>query len=185
MLNKGTGFPIIGTKMPRISGFYDNSCTNGDGWRSVIFFSGCPHRCYGCQNPETWDYNSGYDIDTETLKNKVLSNMPFIDGVTLSGGEPFQERHLESIIKLVDELKKESLNIWCYTGYKYEDLVNNPEFLSLLSRIDVLIDGKFEKDLYDPNLRFRGSSNQRVIDVKKSLELNRLVLYYKDILESA
>ena len=149
--------------MLNISGFYDNSCTNGEGWRSVIFFSGCPHRCDGCHNPETWAFGSGTDYSVEQLTEMVLKNSDFIDGVTLSGGEPFQEENIEELLILVNNLKSAGLNIWCYTGYKYELLLKNRKFSRLLDKIDVLIDGLYQKDLFDPDLKFRGSSNQRIL----------------------
>lgn len=171
--------------MYRISGFYDNSCTNGEGWRSVIFFSGCPHKCKGCHNPETWDFNSGEDISKEELLHKILNNGSFIDGVTLSGGEPFQERHTWELISLLDTLKHEGLNIWCYTGYLFEDLIQHPLFSVLLNEIDVLIDGPFIEEHFDPELKFRGSTNQRIIDVKASLNSGSVILYYDKVLERA
>ena len=167
--------------MLRISGFYDNSCTNGEGWRSVIFLSGCPHKCKGCHNPETWDFNSGEEVGVEDLTHRVLNNSSFIDGVTLSGGEPFQERYTWELISLIDKLKSENLTIWCYTGYLFEDLRVHPLFSVLLSQIDVLIDGPFIEDQFDPELRFRGSTNQRVINVKQSIENSTIISYYDTI----
>lgn len=151
--------------MLNISGFYDNSCTNGEGWRSVIFLSGCPHRCKGCHNPETWVENSGDDYTPEELIQMVLNNSGFIDGVTLSGGEPFQEKNIDELVILVRNLRAEGLTIWCYTGYLYEDLLEHPVYSTLLKEIDVLVDGPYQKDLFDPDLKFRGSSNQRIIDL--------------------
>lgn len=171
--------------MLKVSGFYDNSCTNGEGWRSVIFFSGCLHRCKGCQNPETWDYNFGDDFPVETLVQKVLYNLPIIDGVTLTGGEPFQEKHIYEVCQLVDRIKAENLDVWCYTGYEFEYLLEHPLFSQLLGKIDVLIDGKFVQEKFDPSLRFRGSSNQRIINVPKSLTSKEVVFMYNSILETA
>lgn len=148
--------------MLQVSGFYDNSCTNGEGWRSVIFFSGCPHHCPGCHNPETWDYSAGEEFSPEELAEKVLSNKDLIDGVTLSGGEPLQERNISDLLILINILKENGLTIWCYTGYRLEELQVTDKFSSLLEQIDVLIDGPFIKDLYDPGLKFRGSSNQNI-----------------------
>lgn len=149
--------------MLNISGFYDNSCTNGDGWRSVIFFSGCPHKCNGCHNPETWEYGSGTDYSVEKLTDLIINNKGFIDGVTLSGGEPFQEDNIEELLILVKNIKSVGLNIWCYTGYTYEYLLTHPKFSTLLKYIDVLVDGLYIKELFDPDLKFRGSSNQKII----------------------
>lgn len=163
--------------MLRISGFYDNNCTNGDGWRSVIFFSGCPHQCPDCQNPDTWDYNAGYDMSVHSLFEHVHYNSPLIDGVTLSGGEPFQERHVDEIIELITQIKSEGLNIWCYTGYTFETLQEHPVFRPMLELIDVLVDGPFDLHKFDPELKFRGSSNQRIIDVQQSLNKKEVVLH--------
>lgn len=153
--------------MLNVSGFYDSSCTNGEGWRSVIFFSGCPHKCKGCHNPETWPTGSGKDYSVDELTHLVLNNYDHIDGVTLSGGEPFQEENIGDLLTLVHNLKIEGLTIWCYTGYLYEDLLEHPLFSVLLNEIDVLIDGPYIEDLFDPNLTFRGSSNQRLIELTK------------------
>lgn len=149
--------------MLNVSGFYDSSCTNGEGWRSVIFFSGCPHRCKGCHNPETWPSGSGKDYSVEELTSMVLKNSSFIDGVTLSGGEPFQEKNIDKLLIFVHNLKEAELTIWCYTGYEYEYLLDHPIYSILLKKIDVLVDGAYKEELFDPNLSFRGSSNQRLI----------------------
>lgn len=95
----------------------------------------------------------------------VLNNSGFIDGVTLSGGEPFQEKNIDELVILVRNLRAEGLTIWCYTGYLYEDLLEHPVYSTLLKEIDVLVDGPYQKDLFDPDLKFRGSSNQRIIDL--------------------
>lgn len=171
--------------MLKISGFYDNSCTNGDGWRSVLFFSGCPHRCPGCHNPETWDFDSGKNYTVEDLTHMILHNDTFIEGVTFSGGEPFQERFIGDLLSLSDNIKRENLSLWCYTGYIFEDLVDHPLFSVLLNEIDVLIDGPYIESEFNPELKFRGSSNQRIIDVKASLKCDEVILYYDHVLERA
>lgn len=152
--------------MLNISGFYDSSCTNGEGWRSVIFFSGCPHGCYGCHNPETWDPISGEPHSVKKLTQMVLANADYIDGVTLSGGEPFQERNIDDLLIFVHNIKSAGLSIWCYTGYIYEDLLKHPLYSKLLKDIDVLIDGPYIEGLFSPDLKFRGSSNQRIMNLK-------------------
>lgn len=171
--------------MFRVSGFYENSCTNGEGWRSVIFFSGCPHRCKGCHNPETWDFSSGEEVSSDELYHRVLNSGGFIEGVTLSGGEPFQERHTWELLSLIDRLKSQGLTVWCYTGYLFEDLNEHPLFSVLLHQIDVLIDGPYIEEEFDPELRFRGSSNQRIIDVKKSITSGAVTEYNSSVLERA
>lgn len=160
----------------RIAGFYENSCTNGEGWRSVLFVGGCPHRCEGCQNPQTWDYNYGEEVkDINIYVDKILKNKKLIDGLTISGGEPFQERNVKPLLELIKALKIENLNIWCYTGYKYEDLVKNSVYRELLSEIDVLVDGPFVKEEFCPNIKFRGSKNQRILDIQNSLKHNKII----------
>lgn len=160
----------------RIAGFYDNSCTNGDGWRSVLFVGGCPHQCKGCHNKNTWNFDYGEKVeDINCYIKRILDNKKLIDGVTLSGGEPFQPRNIKHLIKLTKEVKKHGLNIWCYSGYKFEDLKNNKTFYPLLKELDVLIDGKFQEELFSPQLKFRGSENQRIIDIKKSLKMKEII----------
>ncbi len=163
--------------MVRISGFYENNCTNGDGWRSVIFFAGCPHECHSCQNPHTWDYDHGYDTSVNSLIEQIDYNLPLIDGVTLSGGEPFQERHVEPILKLLDNVKTKGLNVWAYSGYTFEELSKHEKFRPMLEQIDVLVDGQFDKGKFDPDLKFRGSANQRVINVQDSLQHGNVKLH--------
>lgn len=128
----------------------------------MIFFSGCPHRCPGCHNPETWDYSSGEEFSPEELAEKVLVNREFIDGVTLSGGEPLQERYVNDLLILINILKKAGLTIWCYSGYTIEKLREMDAFSPVLEQLDVLIDGPFIRELYDPELKFRGSANQNI-----------------------
>jgi len=160
----------------RIAGFYDNSCTNGEGWRSVIFVSGCPHKCEGCHNPQTWDYEYGEKVDNiDYYIQRILKNKSLIDGITISGGEPFQDRNIDSLLKLVKEVKKSGLDVWCYTGYNFEYLKEHKRFNILLEEIDILIDGKFDKNQFCPNLKFRGSKNQRILNVKESLIRNNII----------
>lgn len=160
----------------RISGFYDNSCTNGEGWRSVLFVGGCPHKCPGCHNPQTWDYEHGEKVDSiDCYIKRILDNRKLIEGITLSGGEPFQERNVEHLVRLSKEVKRHGLNVWCYTGYHFEDILKNENFYPLLKEIDILIDGPFKKELFSPDLKFKGSSNQRIIDISKSLELGKTI----------
>lgn len=160
----------------RITGFYENSCTNGDGWRSVLFVGGCPHRCEGCQNPQTWDFDHGEKVENiDYYIERILENRILIDGVTLSGGEPFQERNINNLIKLVREVKEHGLDVWCYTGYRFEELKGHNKFCLLLQELDVLVDGKFEKQEFCPDLKFKGSKNQRILDVQKSLATKEII----------
>ena len=154
----------------RICGFEQESIVDGDGIRFVVFTQGCPHHCVGCHNPQSHDFNAGTEYDTADIIEMIKSN-PLISGVTLSGGEPFcQSEACLEIAKAVHQMGK---NVWCYTGYELFEVIGNP----LLKEIDVLVDGKFilSKKSYD--LKFRGSSNQRIIDVKESFKQLRPVWY--------
>lgn len=148
-----------------------DSIVDGEGIRSVIWTQGCAHKCKACHNPETHSFTEGYLIDVEIIKSKIKT-LEGQDGITLSGGDPmYQPKQCAEIAKFCHE---ENLNVWCYTGFTYEKLIelskNNSDILEFLNNIDVLIDGKFmiEQKSYDS--KFRGSKNQRVIDVPESLK---------------
>lgn len=149
---------------------------NGDGLRTVLWLSGCEHKCPGCQNPVTWDINDGLDFDDEAKKElfKYLS-FPYISGITFSGGDPLHTKNREEVGALIAEIKQNfpGKTIWLYTGYTFEEIKN----LSFIKQIDVLVDGRFELNLKDTTLRWKGSSNQRVIDVKKTFETGKIVLH--------
>ncbi len=161
----------------RVAGIVRESIVDGPGLRFVIFSQGCPHNCEGCHNPATHSVSGGYDMAVEDIL-KLLDESPIIQGVTFSGGEPFLQPEVFNII--AEEVRDRGLNILCYSGYTFEQLVKRGEsdgnVSSLLEKIDILIDGPFEKDLKDLTLKFRGSSNQRIIDVKSSLEKGNVVL---------
>ena len=154
-----------------LAGFYDESIANGLGWRAVVFVSGCPHHCEGCQNKVAQDFNYGKKFEKDELISKMKENS-ILKGVTLSGGEPLCNENVPEILDFVKTVKKEipNFNIWCYTGYTIEELINrNDEKLNeCLKEIDVLVDGRFVKEKKDPALKFRGSSNQRIIDLNNS-----------------
>ena len=162
----------------KIAGIVEESLVDGPGIRFVIFTQGCPHNCKGCHNPQTHDFNGGKDIKIDEITEMIKSN-PLLKGITLSGGEPFMQAKQLSI--LIDKIKDSNLDIITYTGLKYEDLINNSNyensFMELLIRTDILIDGKFEEDKKDDSLMFRGSSNQRAIDVKLSIQDGKIVEY--------
>ncbi|NLD87133.1 MAG: anaerobic ribonucleoside-triphosphate reductase activating protein [Clostridiales bacterium] len=152
----------------RLAGFVGDSIVDGPGIRAVVFTQGCPHRCEGCHNPESWDFNGGYDMDTEEIFEKICSN-PLCKGVTFSGGEPFcQARELKA---LAERIKEKKLELAIYTGYTFETLMfmGDKDIEGLISLADVIIDGPFIREKRNLNLRFRGSENQRIIDVKKTL----------------
>ncbi len=161
----------------KIAGIVEESIVDGPGIRFVIFTQGCPHKCKGCHNPQTHDFNGGKNIDIDEIVSKINEN-PLLKGITLSGGEPFMQA--KQLSNLVDKVDKK-LDIITYTGYKYEELLEkaNEEnsFMQLLSRTDILIDGRFELESKKENLKYRGSSNQRAIDVKKSLKSGKIIEY--------
>ena len=148
---------------------------NGEGVRVSLFVSGCPHRCKGCFNMELWDYNAGKDMTTGHLCTIIdLCSKPYISGLSLLGGEPLAPENVFTVMNIANIFKQYFPNktIWCYTGYKWEDVKRFP----IMKYIDVLVDGQFVEELKDPRLKFRGSSNQRIIDVKKSLESGNVYL---------
>lgn len=150
----------------RIAGIISESVTDGEGLRYVIFTQGCPHHCFGCHNPKTHSFAGGYEVDTDSLKKEIFEN-PLLAGITFSGGEPFcQPKPLAELAKAVHS---RGLNVWSYTGYTLEALreKNDEDINALLANLDVLVDGKFEMDLKDLTLPFRGSSNQRIIRLKE------------------
>ena len=151
----------------------EDTTVDGPGFRTAIYAAGCPNGCPGCHNPESWDIRRGRRMTTEEILSKVLAD-DFAD-VTFSGGDPMFQ--VEGFTELAQAIKQSSRkNIWCYTGYTFEQLLNNPQQAELLHYIDVLVDGRFRMDLRDESLRFRGSSNQRIIDVQASLEQGQAVL---------
>lgn len=151
---------------------------NGMGLRVVLWVSGCTHRCKNCQNPITWNPDVGLEFD-ESAKQEIYDqlNKDYISGITLSGGDPFFIGNREEILSLIKDIKEKypHKTIWSYTGYEWEDIKD----LEHMKYIDVMLVGKFVNDLKDNNIHWVGSSNQRVIDVKKSLETNSVVLYEK------
>ena len=151
---------------------------NGPGVRVTLFVSGCTHRCQNCFNEETWDFHYGKPFTAETENDLLNALRPaYIRGLTLLGGEPLEHSNQQGLLPFVRRLKKElpEKDIWCYTGYTFERLLDNPKQAELLRYIDVLVDGKFKQALRDESLLFRGSSNQRLIDVKASLKADKVV----------
>lgn len=165
--------------MTNIIGINFESIVDGDGVRVVIFFSGCNHHCKGCHNPETHDFNAGRLFSTELQKQiaEYVRETPFISGVTLSGGDPMYSA--KSIIPFLKELKSLSpaSTIWVYSGFTYEEIVADPSMRELLGMCDVLVDGPFILEQRDITLSYRGSRNQRIIDVQASQKAGEIVLY--------
>lgn len=167
-------------KSIRIAGVVRESIVDGPGFRFVVFCQGCPHGCPGCHNPATHDFEGGYDCDIEKIIAAVDQN-PLLDGVTFSGGEPFCQP--EAFYNLGVELKKRNLNLLAYTGYTYEELISmkDKSVDKLLSILDLLVDGRYVKEERDLTLLFRGSKNQRVIDMALTREKNQVILAEKYI----
>lgn len=163
----------------QIGGFLDNSLVNGDGIRFIIFVSGCLHNCDLCQNEFMQDFNYGDSTSIDDILKKIKSNMPIIKGVTFSGGEPFESS--APLLRLSEQVRSLGLNIWCYSGYTYDELMQSEDSskLRLLKSIDVLIDGKFDKTLKEGASKYTGSSNQRIIDVQKSILENQIIIWRK------
>lgn len=163
-------------KVKLASNLQSDSIVDGDGIRTVIWFQGCKHHCRECQNPETWSFDGGIEFDVEDIKEQI-KNLKYQTGITLSGGDPFfQAPAAAEIAKFAHSI---GLNVWCYTGFTYDEIINaNDEKMELLKNTDVLVDGRFEIENKSLACKFRGSTNQRVIDVKKSLEKGEVVKIY-------
>ena len=159
---------------------------NGEGIRVSLFVSGCTHHCKNCFNSEAWDFEYGQPF-TEEIEDKILEYLSpdYVDGLSLLGGEPFEPQNQQALLPFLKKVKEKypNKNIWCYSGYLLdEELLKESrarcEYTDeMLSVIDVLVDGEFVQDLYDISLAYKGSSNQRIIDVKSSLEQNKIVDY--------
>lgn len=151
-----------------------DSIVDGEGIRTVIWTQGCSHNCKGCHNPETHDFKKGFSKSIDELKQEI-DNLRDQDGITFSGGDPLFQ--VEAVLEIAKHAKKNKLNIWCYTGFTFEQLwimtKSNKKLLELLNNIDVLIDGKFILEEKSLNVLFRGSKNQRILDIKKSLKMGK------------
>ncbi len=156
----------------RILDIVPGTSVDGPGLRTSIYVAGCKHQCPGCHNPESWDINGG-NLMTVSRIIEVVEDNGF--NVTLSGGDPLYQP--EAVATLCDELKKRGYNIWLYTGYHFEDIVLQPQMLRVLRLIDVLVDGPYVDSERDLTLHFRGSRNQRLIDVRRSLAEGCVVLF--------
>lgn len=156
-----------------------NDIANGRGVRVVLWVSGCNHKCKECHNPQTWDINSGipFTENDYTTLYKALDK-PYIDGITFSGGDPLHPNNRETVYNISTQLKKDlpSKTQWLYTGYSWEDIYNLP----IMNNLDVLVDGEFKIDLKDITLLFKGSSNQRLIDVQATIKNNNEIILWQD-----
>ncbi|MBR2715473.1 MAG: anaerobic ribonucleoside-triphosphate reductase activating protein [Ruminococcus sp.] len=160
----------------RLAGVIRESIVDGPGIRMTVFTQGCPHHCKGCHNEQTWDFDGGYESSTERILEEAKKD-PLLRGLTFSGGEPFAQA--QSMALLAKEAKENGYDIFCYTGYTFEKLLSmfdtHPEYKELLSYCDWLVDGPFILEERSLMLKFRGSKNQRILDVKKTLECNKAV----------
>ena len=144
----------------QVAGFLEHSTVNGMGFRSVLFVSGCHHACSGCHNEAMQNPAYGESLSISEIYKRIIKNKPIIDGVTFSGGEPFEQ--VSALAELARLLKAEGLSIWCYSGYTYQMLFQNEHYAPLLNLVDVLVDGPFIASLADSNLKYKGSSNQHI-----------------------
>ena len=152
---------------------------NGDGLRITLWVSGCENKCRGCQNPQTWDPMSGIEFD-ENAKNELFSLLggDYISGLTLTGGDPLYPGNREDVFNLLREYKESfsTKNVWLYTGYLWENIKD----LEIMQLVDIVVDGPFEEELKDVSLCWKGSSNQRVIDVRRSLASGDVIIHCDD-----
>ena len=159
---------------------------NGSGVRVSLFVSGCTHHCKGCFNPDTWNFRFGKEYTEETENDIMEALKPsYIEGLSLLGGEPFEPENQKTLVGLLKRVRQElpEKNVWCYSGYTFEELTGQKKSRAftdisaeMLSLIDVLVDGEFVEELKDISLQFKGSSNQRIIDVKESLKTNKVII---------
>lgn len=175
----------MGTKI-NLSGIVSESIVDGPGIRMTLFTQGCPHRCKGCHNPETWAFEPRHPGDVDKILSAALKN-PLLQGLTFSGGEPFCQA--EALGELAKKCREKGLNIMSYTGYTFEQLTagfkENPQWKQLLENCDYLVDGPFILEQRSLMLLFRGSKNQRFLDVRESLRQGRAVKVNEDLLYSA
>ena len=153
--------------------------SNGPGIRVSIFMQGCVFHCKNCFNPETWDFNSGKEFNDDVINHVLdLCDQSYIKGLSILGGEPMHPKNIEGTTKLAKLFKERfpEKNLWCWSGYSFEELHDK----EILKYADVLVDGKYIDELHNPLLKWKGSSNQRVIDVQKSLKRNKVVLLKED-----
>lgn len=157
----------------RLYGTVNDSIVDGPGLRYAVFTQGCPHHCLGCHNPDSHDLEGGYLKEIDEICEEIAHN-PLLDGVTLTGGEPFLQA--EALIDLVKKIKQTGLHMMIYSGYTYEEILSlGEQAITLLSLCDTLVDGRFRLDLRSLDLFYKGSSNQRILNIQKTMKLNQIV----------
>lgn len=161
----------------RIAGLVNDSIVDGPGFRYAIFTQGCPHNCPGCHNPETHSFTGGKCVDTREIIENFRKN-PLLDGITLTGGDPFCQP--APCAELARAAHESNLTVWAYSGYLFEEILADPAMRAMLEEVDVLVDGPFLLAQRTLSLRFRGSKNQRLIDVRRSLESGAAVEFALD-----
>ena len=163
-------------KIIRLSGIAYESLVNGPGMRRVFFAQGCKHNCKGCFNKDTHDFCGGEERNIDELIKDTLDNS-ILRGVTFSGGDPFEQA--DKFAYMAMDFKENGLSVWSYTGYTFEYIIGHQDehegWTELINNIDVLVDGRFEVDKQQDGLKFRGSTNQRIIDIRESLKLNKVI----------
>ena len=156
------------------------SVSNGTGVRTVLWVSGCDIHCRNCHNQQTWDFNSGIPFTENTMQELLYDlSKPYIKGLTLCGGHPLDPHNASKILEIVKRVRMvfPDKDIWIYSGYEWEDIIKNETLREIMRYTDVLVDGAYVDELRDISLAFRGSSNQRIIDVKKTLNSNEVILW--------
>ncbi len=169
----------VGNTIIRVCGIEKESIVDGPGFRYVLFVQGCPHRCRGCHNPESHDPNGGVEMTTGEVFAQIMENS-HLRGVTFSGGEPFEQVH--ALLELAHMIRDAGLSLMSYSGYTLEELQarHDPETDELLGMLDILVDGRYVESLRNLTLIYRGSENQRVIDMNKTRDAGKVVLYQSD-----
>lgn len=157
----------------RIMDIMHSSSVDGTGFRDVLFVNYCPHRCEGCHNPKTWDKANGKDVSLKEVFDDLMESS--FTNVTFSGGEPFEQA--QELAILAEAIKAGGKSIWIYSGYTFEEIMADENKFKLLSLCDVLVDGRFDKNKTELNLKFKGSTNQRIIDIPQTLKQGDVVLF--------
>lgn len=163
--------------MIRLAGLDCESFADAEGVSCVLFISGCKHNCVGCHSPQTHDFNYGIEITDEVIEkiNAEIDKRPFLNALVLSGGDPMYSA--KELLSILPKLHIPNNNIWCYSGFTLDEIKANPDMMALLKECTCLVDGMFDIKKRDITLKFRGSSNQRIIDVKRTLDSNEVVLW--------